>query len=117
MQRTSAAAQTIMIGSVSTCGRASICGANNVTAAMTMSSAGIGESSRSRKRVNRATASAIAAAASATTPAQPESAYAAASMTSDNHSKEIQGAPCMEKENGSLAGTARCAMIQRPIAI
>ena len=78
MQCTSAAAQTTMIGNVSTCGRANICGANSATAAMTMNSAGVGESSRSRKRVSRPTASAIAAAASATTPAQPESAYTAA---------------------------------------
>ena len=78
MQRTSAAAQATMIGSVSTCGRARICGASSVTAATTISSAGVGESSRSRKRVNRPMASAVAAAASATTPAQPESEYTAA---------------------------------------
>ncbi|WP_461349908.1 hypothetical protein [Bradyrhizobium liaoningense] len=49
-----------------------------MTAAITMSSVWIGESSRSRKKVNKPKASAIAAAATTTTPGQPEIAYAAA---------------------------------------
>ncbi|MHC2391216.1 hypothetical protein ACVIHB_006032 [Bradyrhizobium liaoningense] len=78
MQRTRAAAQITMTGRTRTCGRASICGANRMTAAITMSSVWIGESSRSRKKVNKPKASAIAAAATTTTPGQPEIAYAAA---------------------------------------
>ena len=38
-------------------------------------------------------------------------------MTSESHSKVIQGAPFLEKENGSLAGSVPCAMIQRPTSI
>ena len=51
MQRTSAAAHATMIGSVSTCGRASICGVSKTIAATTISSAGVGANSRSRQRV------------------------------------------------------------------
>ncbi|SOY57266.1 hypothetical protein CBM2589_B60036 [Cupriavidus taiwanensis] len=60
---------------------------------------------------------AVASAVTSTGPAQPSQPWEAARMTSASHSWGTHLAPWKEKENGSVAGTARLARIHLPAAM